>query len=302
MYESLKKHCPNFHLYVFAFDDLSLSVLKYMALEKTTIIALKEFECSKLLEVKPTRTKAEYCWTCTAFTILHCLKKYNLDHCTYVDADLCFYSDPSVLINEMQNESVLITPHNYSQEYERNAATHGKYCVQFVTFKNDFAGLHVLNWWANACLDWCYARFENKKFGDQKYLDDWPECFSNVHVLQNFGGGIAPWNATRYTLGKNYFVRDICNNTQQKLCFYHFHDIKFDEQGKINKDYLLAYKIHWRYVAFIYLPYLLHFVFVNIKLRNRNKAIKFLNKRNVFKMLAKLLLNKRKMENMEKLS
>ena len=109
MYESLKKNCAQFHLYIFPFDDLSFQILQKLNLENVTLIPLQDFETKHLLEVKPGRTRGEYCWTCTSSTIHHCLTKFNIPHCTYVDADLCFYSDPSVLLEEMGDKSILIT-------------------------------------------------------------------------------------------------------------------------------------------------------------------------------------------------
>ena len=53
---------------------------------------------------------------------------------------------------------------------------------------------------------WCYNRFEDGKFGDQKYLDDLGARFSNkVHVLKNKELILAPWNATRFPYG-NYVI------------------------------------------------------------------------------------------------
>lgn len=106
MYQSLEKTGINFHLYIFAFDDASFKILKQLNFKHATIVSLKEFENDKLLAVKPTRSKAEYCWTCTSSTILHVLTHFNVDNCTYVDADLFFYSSPAVLITEMGEKSV----------------------------------------------------------------------------------------------------------------------------------------------------------------------------------------------------
>ena len=44
MYESLKKHGDEFHLYIFAFDNRSEKLLKKLNLEFVTVISLQEFE------------------------------------------------------------------------------------------------------------------------------------------------------------------------------------------------------------------------------------------------------------------
>ena len=191
LHHSLLNTCDEFHLYIFAFDDATHRLLVDGKLEKTTIIPLNQLENIQLLEIKPSRTFAEYCWTCTPFTIKYCLEKFSLANCTYLDADLYFYKNPLSLIAGMGDNSVLITPHNYYRDYDQSA-TAGIYCVQFITFKNTVDGNRVLNWWTNACVKWCYAYYEDGKMGDQKYLDSWPYMFDQVYVCKNIYAGVAP--------------------------------------------------------------------------------------------------------------
>jgi hypothetical protein len=228
LYDSLLSQNIDFHLFIFSFDDACEDVIRRLNLSNATVIRLGEFETPELLSVKGGRTAAEYCWTCTPFTIWHCIHAYSLSHCTYVDADLLFFADPAVLTDEMGDKSVLITEHRYSRQHDQSELS-GIYCVQFVTFKNTSDGLTVLKWWMNACREWCYARFEDGKFGDQKYLDDWTTRFTGVHVLQHRGGGIAPWNATDYAYN---IQSDSVYLTSQEggeipLVFYHFHDFRY---------------------------------------------------------------------------
>ncbi|WP_430446971.1 MAG: hypothetical protein ACQZ2J_05660 [Pseudomonas piscis] len=257
MYESLAANCPSFHLFIFAFDETSFEYLSNANLANTTIISLREFETEELLAVKPGRTPGEYCWTCTPFTILHALEKFQLKNCTYLDADLYFYSDPSILIRELQDNSILITEHRYTERYNQEA-TSGKYCVQFMTFKATEPGMKALRWWADSCLEWCFDRFEDGRFGDQKYLDDWTERFQKVHVLSNLGGGVAPWNVQQYQFsltGKE--TVGIETSTQQpfNLVFYHFHGLKLLQDEKIE---LGTYILSRTTKNLIYKPYINH--------------------------------------------
>lgn len=229
LYDSLKQHCPDFHLYVFAFDDKCLEVLRTLQPEHLTVISLADFEDEALLEVKPTRSRAEYCWTCTSSTISYVFKKFGAENCTYLDADMQFFQDPGVLLAEIPTgKSVLITAHRYTRRYDQSRLR-GKYCVQFMYFKNDACGREVLEWWRNACIEWCYARVEDGKFGDQKYLDDWTSRFPCVHELQHPGGGLAPWNVQQYTF-TDYSgrIRGKENRTGKEFeaVFFHYHGVR----------------------------------------------------------------------------
>jgi len=57
MYESLRAHCPDFHLYIFPFDDKCLEVLSKMNLEHVTLVPLPKLEDDQLLSVKSSRTR-----------------------------------------------------------------------------------------------------------------------------------------------------------------------------------------------------------------------------------------------------
>ena len=259
MYESLKEHTKNFHLYIFTFDQLSNDILNNLKLEKVTVISLSDFENDELLKVKTKRSKAEYCWTCTPSTIHYILENYDVLNCTYIDADLFFYRSPEILIQEMYDagKNVLITEHRYNKLAKiRDKERAGKFCVQFITFTNDEDSKEVLNEWKDKCIDSCYAKYEDGKFGDQKYLDEWPGKYENIHILENLGGGVAPWNVAQYKMKskRNALVSKNKRIPQEfDLVFYHFHFIRFINSMKVD--------IGWNYlprfaIKNIYKPYI----------------------------------------------
>ncbi len=264
MYQSLERHSKPFCLHVIAFDEFTATILEQADFKHMNVIRLQAFESEPLIKVKSSRTMGEYCWTCTPFSIQHVLEHYEVDHCTYLDADLYFFSDPSVLIDEMGASSVLLTEHRYTKAYD-HAQVSGIYCVQFMTFKNTKEGLEALHWWGQRCLEWCYARVEPGLFGDQKYLDDWTTRFNGVHVLEHLGGALAPWNIQQYRLQEIDEKLHVNTQGQSQLAvFYHFHQFKFLSATQID---LGGYRLTGDVIRHLYQPYATHLDQVEVQLK-----------------------------------
>jgi hypothetical protein len=241
LYYSLLNSCANFHLYIFAVDEISYKILIEKNLTSATIIPLDKIESKELLVVKQSRSVSEYCWTCKPFIVKYCLEKFSLTNCTYLDGDLYFYKDPLILLNSMGNNSVLITPHNYYRDYDQSA-TSGIYCAQLISFKNTADGNNILGWWADACIKWCSSQYEEGKWADQKYLDSWPYMFNGVYICKDIYAGVAPWNAINYKS-----EHDI-----EKIIFYHFHDLTYFSD---NSWFIGGYEVPNLLLEKIYRPY-----------------------------------------------
>jgi hypothetical protein len=132
-----------------------------------------------------------------------------------------FRKSPRRIFQELDTsgKTVLITDHGYAPEYDQSAAS-GQYCVQFLTFYRNGSET-VRQRWRSQCLEWCFNRVEDGKFGDQKYLDEWPDTFESlVHVLADHGLTLAPWNASRFPYGNSIL--------------WHFHGLKLKRAGDSN--------------------------------------------------------------------
>lgn len=253
MARSLERHAGEHRLTCFCFDADAKRIVDALALPRVTTVALEELEAhdAALRSTKPDRTRTEYCWTATPALPLYLFDtRPDLDEATYLDADLLFFADPEPLFAEMGDASVLITPHRFAREYAHQVAS-GIYNVQFLTFRRDGRALEALRWWHDRCIEWCYNRLEDGKLGDQKYLDDWPERFEGVHVLRHPGGGLAPWNITRYDVHD----RDgrVCVD-DDALVFFHYHRVTLVEGGE-HRWQPPGYFISERNRELIYAPY-----------------------------------------------
>lgn len=214
LHMSMERNVKDFILWILCIDDEAHSVLTKLQLRNVRLLQLSKLETEELLRVKSSRSQGEYCWTLTPFAPRFVFEAdSNVERVTYLDADVWFRKDPKPIFDEFDasGKHVLITDHAYAPENDQSA-TSGQYCVQFITFTRH-GGEVVRKWWEERCIDWCYARFEDGKFGDQKYLDFWPiEFEKEVHVLEKTEYTLAPWNSTRYPYST--------------AIIYHFHGLR----------------------------------------------------------------------------
>jgi hypothetical protein len=219
LHQSLMTHAQPFQLWVLCMDELVEQQLQQLALPQVHLIPLHQIETPALRAIKPGRSRGEYCWTLTSFTFQAVFDRApTAQRVTYLDADLFFFDNPRVLLQELAaDKHVLFTEHAYAPEYDQSQ-TSGRFCVQFLTFKRTEPALTVMQWWQNRCLEWCFNRVEDGKFGDQKYLDEWSNLFSeDVQIVQQVEKTLAPWNV-------NFFAQKTLENLHP--VFYHFHGLK----------------------------------------------------------------------------
>jgi len=225
--ESLHQHSSvSFHMWVLCLDDSVYSALLQLNLPAVKLIRLSEIENDdKLLkESKNNRSLVEYYWTLSPVLPLYIMTHYpQYDWYIYLDADQYFFNDPVLAFSDTVDASILIVEHNFSPHLQ-HLTVNGRFNIGFVGFRGDSVGKSSLNWWRARCIEWCYDRQEDGKYGDQKYLDNWPNMFARLKILNHPGISLAQWNIEQYSL--SYDDKGYIRIDDAPLILYHFHGIK----------------------------------------------------------------------------
>lgn len=214
LYKSLTRHVPNFVLWVVAMDKELEDLFSSIGFENFRVIPVGQIETEELRTVRASRTQREYCWTLTPFLYDAVFsREESATRVTYVDADVWILGDVAPILSEFEDsgKSIQITEHAFSPERDVSGEF-GKYCVQFQTATRDGSS-RILSRWQDQCLEWCHGTPEAGKFGDQKYLDEWPSLYPDaVHVAKAKHLFLGPWNALRFPYSEGLT--------------YHFHQVR----------------------------------------------------------------------------
>ena len=221
---SLRTQAANFRLLLLCLTEEAYRRVKPQEADDFRIHSIRDLELAdpELPKVKNGRSLIEYYFTCTpCWTRLAMEMEPEADWMTYLDADLYFYQSPNDVMTQLEKYSVGITPHRFPESL-RHLEVNGKFNVGWVSFRRDANGQNCLEDWRVKCLEWCFDRAEGGRYGDQKYLDDWPDRFSGVKVLEDHGINLASWNVGAGKLtAKGKVLID-----GQPLIFYHFSGLR----------------------------------------------------------------------------
>ena len=225
LFRSLQQHSPDFTLWVLCCDAAAFESIETLDLPNLRAVRLSEVEAfePRLALAQTNRTRVEYLWTLSPIWPLFLLKTQpQIEMITYLDADLFFYSSPEPIFDEIGANSIAMIAHRFAP---RNAhmEQNGIYNVGWLSFRRDTETLKCLQIWREQCLDWCYDAPDSDRYGDQKYLNDWPQRFERVRVIEHEGAGLAPWNWQNYSVkqrdGQLY-------SNGARLIFFHFHSFR----------------------------------------------------------------------------
>lgn len=226
LYRSLCAHCPEFTLWVLCLSQEGHRMLSRLALPDVEPIALEEFEegDGELLAAKAGRSLIEYYFTITPSLPLYIFaRRPDVESVTYLDADLYFFASPEAIFEEIGDSSIALISHRFPPDAKTQADSFGKYNVGWLTFRRDENGLACLRRWRQQTIAWCSDSTAQGQYGDQKYLDDWPESFGNVHIIQHRGANVGPWNLSTYPIRRKV---DGVQVGGDPLIFFHFQSLK----------------------------------------------------------------------------
>jgi hypothetical protein len=256
---SLKSNCNDFKLFVLCAHDIVWHILQKIGMPEVIPIMLGEVEDDDLKKAKNNRIFHAYCWTLKPVFLHYVMEKYpGCQYFAHLDADLFFYASPDNIFLENPGASLFLTHHRNSRDFLKYYAVTGVFNTGFVGCSNDAMALSAVTKWKNQCIEYCPIPEDSvrKLFGDQRYVESWPEEFQGVHIVRGLGANAALWNIQNYTvsiLDGKIFVDD------HPLIFYHFSGLSIISRNEFNLNWY--YHIDDKIVLdFIYRPYALTLV------------------------------------------
>lgn len=255
LYRSMQRHFKGvpFRLHVLALDDAVNAAFGRVSKDSGVVDSVIVANVEDLVNSQPglarcrnSRTYPEWCWTLGSVWTKVVRDTYR--SATYLDSDLFFFSDVRLLLEEIKEASIVITPHRFAPKWS-HYIKNGIYNVSWVGFSGDEESEWCLNRWASQCIAWCYLRNEDGKYADQGYLDSWPDEYRGVHPIEHIGAGTAPWNLQGYAIGGTPGSPTVDG---VPVIWYHMHE--FLDRGKGQYRYT-NYPLRPDDKAFIYVPY-----------------------------------------------
>lgn len=127
------------------------------------------------------------------------------DAVIYLDPDTALFSDLTPLIQRLERDDILLTPHLVDANSDRqaildndlSASKTGIFNLGFVAVKAGGEGARFGAWWNERLLEFCYDDIPAGLFVDQKWCDHVPALFDRVGVVRDPGYNVASWNISQ---------------------------------------------------------------------------------------------------------
>lgn len=170
--------------------------------------------------------------------VLEYLCNTGYEKILYIDPDIYFTGNAQVLLNALEENDVLLTPHTvapFNDEKMPDDLTilnAGTYNLGFLAIRNTPNTVGLCRWWQQKLFDGCFMDLPKGMHVDQKWMDLAPSYFDKVVVWKDPGYNAAYWNLHERTI-TNSNGQWTANG--RPLVFFHFSGLPLEDIGLVSK-------------------------------------------------------------------
>jgi|688.fasta_scaffold09487_7 hypothetical protein len=242
---------------ILALDDSIYAYLIGLNDQSFNVMSFADLDDPELNSLFGKRPWNEICWTSTACLLSDVLSRtFDNRIVGYIDADCFFYGEISHFFSDLDSgHEIFIHEHRFSKDRQDWLFKSGRFNVGLLGGMNGGTFRQCISKWRKQVLADCSVDQRLGKCGDQTYLNDWPDLYPSLKVVDYIGAGVAPWNLNNYRLGQNDNVPTVDGS---EVLFYHFHGLKFVFFSKFLSIYCPApgYNLISNYDSLIYKKYI----------------------------------------------
>ena len=162
LYDSLiETMSSEFELHYLATDKEAEIKLKNLNLKNIVVHSLDEFEDdNEYIELKNKNEKqpesdpgrCPFHYMMSSFFSDYLLNKKKFSHIFYIDSDIYFYRDISMVFDSVKNHSIGLITHKHII-LDKTTKNPGYYNVGVVYFNGNTVGRNCLDFWKRCCMD-----------------------------------------------------------------------------------------------------------------------------------------------------
>jgi hypothetical protein len=244
---------------ILAMDEIAYEKLQLLENPNITLFNLENFPDLEFLACRATRTYQEFCWSAASSILNTTLNLVEIhSRVAYIDADCYFFESINDLFTAIPpDKTFAIHEHQFSDDRTHMVKVVGRFNVGVICGFSNSSFLACISRWRVQVIENCSVDLAKGFFGDQKYLDEWPELFPSLFIFKTLSYGLAPWNLDN--LVKIERNSDFVKVNGSTLYFYHFHGLKYRTLFWGFIAYIPArdYRILSEVRKIIYQPYLI---------------------------------------------